>query len=144
MQIHELIIGGIIVFILGLAFMIPYKDMNDKMAFDTENTEISDNIISFSSELNSSYDEANENLNESTRIKPIFTSITESFDKMGSLIQAGLDTASKSTKMLEGSTKTTTNILSKSNIPFYFILGLLAILAIWLTFKIILLITGRG
>ena len=127
MQIHEIIIGGIIIFILGLAFMIPYSDMNDKMKFDTENTEISDNIIQFSSELNNTYKDANENLNETTRIKPIFTSITEAFDKTGSLIQAGLDTASKSTKMIEGSTKTTTNILSKSNIPFYFILGLLTI-----------------
>jgi len=144
MQIHEIIIGGIIIFILGLAFMIPYSDMNEKMKFDTENTEISDNIIQFSSELNNTYKDANENLNETTRIKPIFTSITEAFDKTGSLIQAGLDTASKSTKMIEGSTKTTTNILSKSNIPFYFILGLLTILAIWITFKIVLLITGRG
>ena len=143
MELQDLIIGGIVLFVLALAFLIPYQEMGEKTNFDDYSQEVNESIISFNSKLNNSYIDANDKLNSSTKIKPLFTSVTESFDRMGSMIQAGFDTATTTTSMLVGSTESVTDIATKSKIPGYFVLGLLSIIAILITFALIRIITGR-
>jgi len=143
-DMQELIIGGIILFITALALLIPFQELGEKTHFDDyDSGEVNSSIISFNSKLNNSYIESNQKLNETKKIKPLFTSITESFDRMGSMVQAGFDTITSTTTMLEGSTKSATDLANKSKIPAYFVLGLLAILGIIVMFQLIRYITGR-
>ena len=143
MDMIDLLIGGILLFVVSLAFLIPYKEMGDSIEFSGYDVNVNKTIISFNSKLNSSYQETNQRLNETTKIKPTFTSVAESFDRLGSLVQSGFDTATKTTSMLEGSTESATDLATKSNIPNYFIIGGLTILGLWIIFALIKIIIGR-
>ena len=143
MEMPQMIVIIIVAFIGLIAVLTPYVELGNKTHFLDYNESVSDRITTYNTKLTQLDENAQQHLNETKQIKPLFTSITESFDRLGSLVQSSFDSVSKTTDMIDESKQLISDGSQKANIPAYFIVGFLAIITIIVVFLLIKFIIGR-